>query len=94
MAIILTLVLTTFIAGSGSVMVQFRHKGRMPLASSCSAAISAACHPPEGDVDACLLPVQWGTVKHVSAEDGDKGVGHCSFSSWPVEIPIAGRVFA
>ncbi|KAH7071546.1 hypothetical protein BKA63DRAFT_535404 [Paraphoma chrysanthemicola] len=94
MAIILTIVVATIIAGSGVVMARFRYKGGMPLASSCSAAISAACHPPEGDVDAHLLPVQWGAVKHGSGEGDEEGVGHCSFSSWPVEVPIAGRVFA
>ena len=34
----------------------------MPLASTCSAAISAACHRPKEDEDAHLLPVQWGVV--------------------------------
>lgn len=34
----------------------------MPLVSSCSAAISAACHKPEMDVDAHLMPVIWGEV--------------------------------
>ncbi|KAK3631080.1 hypothetical protein LTR56_017104 [Elasticomyces elasticus] len=41
------------------------HTGRklhMPLASSCSAAISAACHRPEDDNAAHLLPVIWGRV--------------------------------
>jgi len=34
----------------------------MPLVATCSAAISAACHRPEQDVDAHLLPVQWGII--------------------------------
>ena len=47
----------------------------MPLVSTCSAAISAACHGPERDSDAHLLPVKWGFIdrywcftasKHVS----------------------------
>lgn len=33
-----------------------------PLASTCSAAISAACHRPAEDVDAHLFPVRWGDV--------------------------------
>lgn len=37
-------------------------KLHMPLASSCSAAISAACHRPEDDSAAHLLPVVWGKV--------------------------------
>ena len=45
----------------------------MPLASACSAAISAACHPPLPDEDeAYRFLVRWGVV----SED-DKGVGHC-----------------
>jgi len=38
------------------------NKLHMPLASSCSAAISAACHAPEIDDAAHLLPVIWGRV--------------------------------
>ena len=34
----------------------------MPLASTCSAAISAACHGPKEDENSHLLPVQWGVV--------------------------------
>jgi hypothetical protein len=94
MAIILTLVVATIIAGSGLVVARRRFKAGMPLASSCSAAISAACHPPEEDVDAQLLPVQWGAVSH-GVEDGEaEVVGHCSFSSWPVEMPIPKRLYA
>ena len=34
----------------------------MPLVSTCSAAISAACHRPDDDYDSHLLPVKWGFV--------------------------------
>ena len=34
----------------------------MPLVSTCSAAISAACHRPDEDSDSHLLPVRWGFV--------------------------------
>lgn len=44
----------------------------MPLASTCSAAISAACHRPAEDFDAHLLPVQWGVVS-----DGNR----CAFTT-------------
>jgi hypothetical protein len=43
-------------------------KSGMPLASSCSAAISAACHPLDWDQDAALKPVMWGEVMAL-AED-------------------------
>ncbi|KAJ5158367.1 uncharacterized protein N7500_008018 [Penicillium coprophilum] len=32
----------------------------MPIAMNCSAAISAACHPPSDDMDAAEKPVMWG----------------------------------
>ena len=35
----------------------------MPLVSTCSAAISAACHRPDEDFDSHLLPVRWGFVR-------------------------------
>jgi hypothetical protein len=39
-----------------------------PLAGSCSAAISAACHVPvkDGNEDIALRPVQWGLVREVA----------------------------
>lgn len=48
----------------------------MPLASTCSAAISAACHRPEADKEAHLLPVQWGVV-----ERDDQNNQYCAFTS-------------
>ncbi|RAK99651.1 uncharacterized protein BO80DRAFT_503133 [Aspergillus ibericus CBS 121593] len=45
-------------------------KSPMPIAAHCSAAISAACHPPSGDRDAGLKAVMWGEVASNSADDG------------------------
>ncbi len=60
----------------------------VPLMSTCCAAISAACHPPSGDTDAHLLPVEWGVV---SSEDG---VGHCSFTTArDIKYPVEGGVY-
>jgi hypothetical protein len=63
----------------------------MPLAMNCSAAISAACHPPEGDEHAGEKPVMWGEVDFEVANLGTiLGTGladletecrHCSFTS-------------
>ncbi|EXJ92345.1 hypothetical protein A1O3_00895 [Capronia epimyces CBS 606.96] len=39
-----------------------RHANIMPMGATCSAVISAACHPPAEDVEAHLFPVQWGRV--------------------------------
>ncbi len=81
-AIILTMILGTILA-LGAILTAFRrYPATMPLASTCSAAISAASHPPPEDVDAAVLPVQWGVV---SSKDG---VRHCSFSSKLVAPPM------
>ena len=62
-----------------------KYRPGMPLARSCSAAISAACHPPEGDEDAARKKVMWGVVKG-RIENEEAGIGHCSFSSLEVSI--------
>ena len=64
------------------VLNRFRVHRCMPLAGSCSAAISAACHRPEEDVDAATKPVMWGVVS------SENDVGHCCFASFEVSRPI------
>ena len=60
----------------------------VPLRSTCSAAISAACHKPEGDVDAHLLPVR---RKVTGSHDG---VGHCLFTTAvDIEPPMDGMKY-
>ena len=86
-AIILTLIVASIIALGAILTALRRFPSGMPLASTCSAAISAACHPSPDDVDASVLPVQWGVV---STKDG---IGHCSFSSKLVAPPIPGRIY-
>jgi hypothetical protein len=48
----------------------------MPLVSTCSAAISAACHPPEYDSVAHLFPVKWGVVTE------NEKPARCAFTTW------------
>ncbi|THX14844.1 hypothetical protein D6D17_03147 [Aureobasidium pullulans] len=62
----------------------------LPIVGSCSAAISAACHPPPGQENAHLLPLQWGVIPRA---DGDE-VSHCSFSAEEVEAPVVGAKYA
>lgn len=69
----------------------FRYDPHMPLVGSCSVAISAACHRPDWDVDAAVLPVQWGVIP---GSDETTGVGHCSFTSGPVESVQEGKEYA
>jgi hypothetical protein len=74
-----------FITGVG--MGFRRYRGGMPLAGSCSSALSAACHPPEDEPDVALVPVKWGVT---SIADG---VGHCSLSGRYVSPPITWRLY-
>lgn len=83
------------IVGSIMVLVLSLHGLRnldpeMPMAGSCSLAISAACHRPPGDVNAALSPVKWGAVSHETKD----GPGHCCFTSFEVESPIVGHEYA
>ena len=72
----------------------------MPLVGSCSAAIAAACHAPKDGKDV-EKPVMWGAiseglleeiVREQNESDSDH-IGHCSFSSGPVDIPVPGRLY-
>lgn len=75
-----------------------RFASAMPVASSCSFAIAAACHPVYGPNLADdgrksesaegmeLLAVKWGAVKT------DGSIGHCTFSAEKVEMPSVGQV--
>lgn len=75
----------------GLVGMGFRKlHGKVPLASSNSFAISAACHRPDEDTDAAVKPVMWGEVQTGS----DSEVGHCSFTSLEVTAPVEGRMYA
>lgn len=62
--------------------------GVIPVAGSCSAAISAACHPVKAE--AWTKPVCWGVVVPAA----DDVLGHCSFSSGPVGDPVLGLYYA
>jgi hypothetical protein len=59
----------------------------MPLATSCSAAISAACHVPQDELKLHpeQRPLQWGVIPGMIDE---KGNAHCSFSSRKVLEPV------
>lgn len=81
-----------FLVGIGSLVLISgvgtglrRYKAGMPLAGSCSAALSAACHPPSDEIDVALVPVKWGIT---GVEDG---VGHCALSGRYVSPPVTGR---
>ena len=85
-------IITVIFLGAIMILIEvlngFRvHRG-MPLAGSCSAAISAACHRPEEDVDAATKPVMWGVVS------SENGVRHCCFTSFEVSQPVPGELYS
>ncbi|KAH7093703.1 hypothetical protein FB567DRAFT_178552 [Paraphoma chrysanthemicola] len=64
----------------------------MPLAGSCSMAMSAACHVDKRECageTAAVEKVQWGVVGVT-----ENGVGHCSFSTGVVGVPVVGEMYA
>lgn len=66
-------------------------KPSMPLAGSCSIAISAACHVPDGTSE--LEPLMWGVIpKH--PDDAHSGVEHCASANEHLERPLSGRPYA
>ena len=84
-----------FTIGVGSLMVLTviatgfrRFRPGIPVAGSCSLAISAACHPPPDDVNASVLPVKWGVVR-----DDSDGMTHCTFTSQETHLPMAGHMY-
>ena len=119
-------ILVTIISGSLVLLAGLAYGFRrypevgIPLAGSCSAAISAACHPPPNDDRPSIKPVMWGAVKEESSNASEEEcsliisphaqeeismagnnriadhtvVGHCTFTSLPVEEPIKGEPYA
>jgi hypothetical protein len=77
-----------------------RFRSEMPLAGACSAAISAACHPPKDEdlSHAARRPVMWGETV-ASSSWGDFGAieddkGHCSFTSLEPVEPSLSKMYA
>ena len=91
MAMIFVIILGSIIVLLGIGFGFRKSRSGMPLAGSCSAAISAACHPPEADVNASLKRVMWGVVAEDCFQYEGEGVGHCSFTSFTVEAPVVGK---
>ena len=90
-AMIFVIILGSIVVLLGICFGFRKSRGGMPLAGSCSAAISAACHPPEADVNASLKRVMWGVVAEDSFQYEGESVGHCSFTSSKVEAPVVGK---
>jgi hypothetical protein len=85
MVFVLLLGVMSVLVGVGLGMIPV--KPGIPLAASCSAAISAACHIPENELKLHpeLLPLQWGVIPGMMNQNG---IAHCSFSSREVLEPV------
>lgn len=72
-----------------------RYSPGPPLAASCSAAISAACHGlpsrDRGGEPVSRRPLQWGAMPSL---EGSSNVGHCGIRVEEVCMPVDGRVYA
>jgi hypothetical protein len=67
-----------------------RYKTCMPLVSSCSGAISAACHPrPNEGRGIATRQLRWGVLSL-----NQNGSEHCGFGSSDVQPLISGRFYA
>ncbi|OQE39937.1 hypothetical protein PENCOP_c006G06082 [Penicillium coprophilum] len=78
-----------------------RLKSNAPLAASCSAAISAACHPPTHEnLDVAIRgKLKWGQttslpVESINSEGDEPGKGHCSFTSSSTVEPTLTKRYA
>ncbi|KAK7224929.1 hypothetical protein V2G26_012932 [Clonostachys chloroleuca] len=90
MAIFLTAFVVAIVFMLAVVIGRLRLREGMPLAGSCSAAISASCHVLEGT--SIYEPVKWGVV--IPPEEGKDGVGHCTFSNYHVDCLEPGKRYA
>ena len=91
---IFVIVIAVFMIVSLVVLGARKYKASMPVASSNSLAIAAACHVPKDEFEAgdvSLKKLKWGVVDGDESEDG---VGHCCFSSMHVEPPKHAQAYA
>lgn len=76
-----------FVCALGSIVILCgigtgfrRYNVAVPLAGSCSAVISAACHPPQGSIDTTSRPAKWERVDNDEMDNEGPGVGQYSFT--------------
>ncbi len=95
-AIIGVIMLGALMVVAISLVGRMKYRGIIPMAGSCSAAISAMCHPKtaEDGEDMVLQPLQWGVTNLERSTETGPVVGHCSFSERDVSQPEIGRLYA
>jgi hypothetical protein len=75
-----------------------RLDNRMPLAATCSGALSAACHPTDSSLRHHEKEVHWGvevseSTAGAQAQEGDATLA-CTFTSLNAEYPATGQFYA
>lgn len=94
-ALVLCLILGgSMVLGLWVTALVVRYGKTIPVVRTCSAAISAACHPPDWDTDAAEMPVMFGVVQDpVIESQGRKIPGHATFTSGPTTPLIDGELY-
>lgn len=64
---------------------------KIPYRANSSLILSAACHPPPGDVDAHKKLLKWGVTRK---RLGQNSIGHCSLTSKEVTDPVHDTTYA
>ena len=93
LGVAITVIVAVLVLSVVIILGYRRHKPGIPLAGSCSLAIAAACHVPDGtDTTA---PMKWGAVKPSSMTefDGSGKFGHCAFSNLDAPLPEDGKIY-
>ena len=76
LGLILTVVVGVVFAVGAILLGRLKYDDCMPLAGSCSVAISAACHALEYDkANGYMMPVTWGVVEVKG------GIGRCAVTT-------------
>jgi hypothetical protein len=78
-AIIFSIILGSLMVVVLMLLGSRRFDNTVPLASSCSVAIAAACHPPPQDVNASLFHVRWGVPNQDRGQGAIESISllHC-----------------
>jgi hypothetical protein len=95
---VLVVIIIGVVIVMGVILAGRRHyHGIIPVAGSCSSAISAMYHIPQSEKseDAVTRPLQWGVTNYTDdSENNEALVGHCSFSSREIQTPREGYFYA
>ena len=90
LAILIVIIVLAFSLGVLGVAGMQKLTSGIPVAGTCSLAISAACHyNEEGDPDVVHKPLVWGVVTPAD----ENSPGHCSMSGDQVSEPILGLMY-